>query len=215
MDHDDEWLPGKIISQLAISEKAPIISTGYYEKDEITGIVREYVNPSYNSSGSNFYDVNRTFLDYLARSRKGQKAYIGGLMFHKSRKNILFEEKYAMVDFDWFLRLFHGQTSAEVCQPLFIRHLSGANLSFNETYRLNDYAFSLETIEKYRDEYPLQVKLSAEKINGTMARYYYKMENMKMARKYIRKTGLSPKNIAYYLTSFYGYKFVNKRFKVF
>jgi glycosyltransferase involved in cell wall biosynthesis len=215
MDHDDEWLPGKIKSQVALSHLAPIISTGYYEKDDVNNKIREYVNTSSDFSGHNLYGENETFLNHLTRSRKGQKSYIGGLMYDRSLKEILFEEEFSMVDFDWFLRLFHNRASVEVCKPMFIRHISGTNLSLDETYRINDYKYSLQTLDNYRKKYPVQVKKSRKKINGTMARYYYKMENMKKSRKYFLESELTIKNLGYFITSWYGYKYVNKRFKVF
>jgi glycosyltransferase involved in cell wall biosynthesis len=215
MDHDDEWLPDKAIKQLNLSEQAPIISTGYYELNEITGVSIQYVNPPHLSNGYNFYPNNQSFLNHLSRSKKGQKSYIGGLMFHKSLKYIPFEEKYAMVDFDWLLKIFQNQSSLEVCEPLFIRHISGENLSFNESYRINDYNFSKQTLKAFINEYPREVKIASKRINGTMARYYYKMEKMGSARKYFFKSECNLKCLAYFITSFYGYKLVNKKFKVF
>jgi glycosyltransferase involved in cell wall biosynthesis len=215
MDHDDEWIPDKIRAQLAFKGKAPIISSGYIEKDDRTGSTRVIVNPCPQTKGFNYYSENLTFLNHLIRSRKGQVAYIGGLMYQHSLKNVLFEEDYAMVDFDWFLRLFHYKSSVEVCKPLFIRHLAETNLSMNEIYRINDYKYSLKTLEEYKVEYPEPVRKSIKKINGTLARYYYKTEKMRNARQYFLKSGFNVKNLAYFLTTFYGYKIVNKLFKVF
>jgi glycosyltransferase involved in cell wall biosynthesis len=215
MDHDDEWLPHKIKSQLAVCELAPIVSTGYTEINDSTGKTNEYVNLSLNSLDYILYEKNKTFIKYLTRNKKGQIAYIGSLMFDKSLKDIYFEEDYAMVDFDWSLKLFHNRTSVEICKSLYIRHLSRSNLSLNEKYRNNDYSFSLQTIRQYKDEYPDPVTIAGKRINGTMGRYYYLKEDMKKARKYFLKSEFSLKTFLYLLTSFYGYKFVNRKYKVF
>jgi glycosyltransferase involved in cell wall biosynthesis len=215
MDHDDEWLPDKLKAQLSVCELAPIISAGYTEINYLTGMKKDYFNPSSNGLRYNSYPSNSTFLNHLTRSHRGQVSYIGGLMYHFSLKNILFEEKYSMVDFDWFLRLMHHQPSVEVCRPLYIRHISGDNLSLNEKYRLNDYKHSIKTLRQFSVDYPYQVKIAERRINGTMGRYYYKMEKMNEARKYFLLSERKPKIWAYYLTSFFGYKIVNKIFKVF
>lgn len=215
MDHDDEWLPGKLKAQLEFSDLAPIISCGYTEIDGQSGIKRDYVNLPIQGRPYFFYPENQTFLDRLVRSHHGQVAYIGGLMFSSSLKNVHFEEKFSMVDFDWFLELFHCQASVEICKPLYIRYLTGSNLSYYENYRSNDYLHSLVTLEKYKAGYPKMVKKAVRRINGTMGRYYYKMERMKDARKYFRKSERNLKIISYYLTSFCGYKFVNRKYKVF
>jgi len=215
MDHDDEWLPGKISSQLAASELAPIISCGYTEVNDNSGKTKDYVNKSNTADGYNYYSENATFLDLLTRYKKGQKTYIGGLMIHKSLKGIYFEEEYAMVDFDWGLKLFHDRTSVEICKPSYIRHISGSNLSLNENYRINDYKYSLKTIENYKEKYPKQIGKFYKRINGTMGRYYYHLEDMKKARKYFFKSYFNIKILAYIMTSFYGYKYIKKRFRVF
>lgn len=214
-DHDDEWLPDKLKSQLAVSHLAPIISCGYTEINEATGFHRNYVNRSDNECDYRLYPDNKTFISHLTRIHQGQVAYIGGLMFHHSLNNILFEEKYSMVDYDWFLRLFHRQTSVEICRALYIRRISGNNLSLNESYRLNDYHHSLSTLDGYRSLYPDEVRKASKRINGTMGRYYYKMEKMKEARKYFLQSEKNLKMLAYLITSICGYKWVNNKFKVF
>lgn len=215
MDHDDIWKPEKIKSQLELSDLAPIISTGYTTINERKDDRKDYVSRSPNSSGFIIYKENETFKTLLSRSRNGQITYIGGLMFHSSLKEIKFEEKFAQIDFDWGLRLFRNRKSIELCKPLYIRNIIGDNLSLKEEYRLNDYNFAIETVQKYKDEYPEQIVEFYKKINGTMGRYYYHKEEMKKARNYFLKSGISLKNLTYLATSYYGYKFINKNFRVF
>lgn len=215
MDHDDVWLPEKIQHQLSYTDMAPIISTGYTTINEISGDKKDYVSHSKNGSGYIFYKKNDTFRTLLSRSKKGQKTYIGGLLIHKSLKHISFEEKFAQVDFDWGLKLFKDQESVEICKPLFIRSITGSNLSLNEDYRMNDYNFSIQTAELYKKDYPRLVNEFLRRANGTMGRYYYRKEDMSNARYYFLKSGFNIKSIFYLLTTLYGYKFVNKYFRVF
>jgi hypothetical protein len=120
-----------------------------------------------------------------------------------------------MVDFDWLLKIFHEQSSIEICKPLYTRYLDGKNLSMNEKYRKNDYTFSIKTIETYKNTYPKQSKSAVKKVNGTLARYYYVSGNMKLARVYFKKSTINLKTILYVITSFVGSKFIIKKFSVF
>jgi hypothetical protein len=130
-------------------------------------------------------------------------------------KHILFEEDFGMVDYDWLLKLFHNQSSVEICKPLYVRCLDGKNLSMNEKYRQNDYVFSIKTIETYKNAYPKESKIALKKVNGTLARYYYVTGNMKEARFYFKKSTINLKTILYVITSFIGSKFIIKKFPVF
>jgi len=215
MDHDDVWMQDKLKLQLAHADLAPIISTGYTTINEITGDKKNYVSKSDDKSGYIIYKKNMTFQTLLSRNRNGQITYIGGLLFHRSLKHITFEEKHAQVDFDWGLKLFKDQKSVEICKPLFIRSITGSNLSLNEDYRMNDYNFSIQTAELYKKDYPRLVNEFLRRANGTMGRYYYRKEDMSNARYYFLKSGFNIKSIFYLLTTFYGYKFVNKYFRVF
>jgi glycosyltransferase involved in cell wall biosynthesis len=215
MDHDDAWLPDKIKSQLAYCHIAPIISTGYTTINDVNGDRKDYVSVSKDGKGYIVFKEDETFLTLLSRTKKGQKTYIGGLLFDSSLKHIRFEEKFAQVDFDWGLRLFRSRKSLEICRPLYIRNILGNNLSLKEEYRLNDYNFSTLTVEKYKEEFPRQAREFSWRSNGTMGRYYYHKEEMDLSRKYFRKAGFSLKTMFYILTSYYGYRFVNRHFRVF
>ena len=127
----------------------------------------------------------------------------------------MFEEEYGAVDFDWVLRLFHKKDSIEVCESLYNRFVDENNLSMNEDYRKKDYDYSLKSIQAYRSEYKKEVRFSGKKINGSMARYYYQIDNMKMARKYFLRSNVTLKTILYFLTTFAGASLVRKKFNVF
>lgn len=213
-DHDDEWKKDRIISVLPFLEKVPIVSSGYTLIDQQTNTRIERV-ANFNEENHLFFDANSTFLKKLQKSLKGQNTYLGSLVYSKDLKNILFEENFGVVDFDWILRLFHKQSSIEVCRSLYNRYVYGNNLSLNEQYRRKDFYFSLFSIEEYQNLYPKETRIAYKKIHGSRARYFYLMNNMKMARCYFLKSQLSLKNIAYYITTYFGSKYVRKKFNIF
>jgi glycosyltransferase involved in cell wall biosynthesis len=213
VDQDDEWLPNKISTILPYLNQSMIISSGFIVKDTLTDTVKEIVNDT--STDFILFDKNKTFMQRLEKSSKGQNTYLGSLIYHASLKHILFEEDFGMVDYDWLLKLFHNQSSVEICKPLYVRYLDGKNLSMNEKYRQNDYVFSIKTIETYKNAYPKESKNALKKVNGTLARYYYVTGNMKEARFYFKKSTINLKTILYVITSFIGSKFIIKKFPVF
>jgi len=164
-DHDDIWFSNKIIQLLAVVDLAPIISSGYILSDK--SLTKE-VSRVNNSAGYILYEKNKTFISKLTKSKVGQQTYLGSIMFCSSLKYILFEEQYGMIDFDWVLKLFNNQKSVEVCNALYLRKVDGSNLSLNQQYRINDYQYSLQSIDKYKSEYEKEVKLAERRINGSM-----------------------------------------------
>ncbi|MDD2983663.1 MAG: glycosyltransferase family 2 protein [Crocinitomicaceae bacterium] len=212
-DHDDEWKSNRILAQLPYLEKAAIVTSGYTVKDTEQEKVFDVVNTT--QAGFLHFEKNKTFLQKLSKSLKGQNTYLGGIIYRKELKEVLFEENFGMIDYDWLLRLFHEQDSIEVCQALYYRHVTGKNLSLNDSYRAKDYYFSLLFIERYLDTYPKEVKIAAKKINGTRARYFYVTNNMKMARTYFLRSQINLKTILYFLTTFGGSKYIIKKFNVF
>ena len=212
-DHDDFWLPNKIIELLSVSHLAPIVSSGYTMKD--THSKREEIRVKKSLENHIIYENNETFLNKLIKSKSGQQTYLGSIMFSSSLKHIFFEEEYGMIDFDWVLKLFHNNSSVELCKSLYLRNVEGRNLSLNEDYRINDYNYSLKIITEFSEKYPNEVRKSKKRINGSMGRYYYLMGNMKNARKYLLKSGLSIVSILYLITTFVGHKFVRKHFNIF
>lgn len=213
VDQDDLWDKNRIQMMLPFCENYPIVTTGYTIMDSTKN--RKTIKLSYNEDGFIVYEKNQNFISKLTKSTKGQCWYLGAIMFKNELKNILFEEKYGMVDFDWSLRLFYNRTSLEICKSSYTRRVSAHNLSLNETYRENDFYHSLQIIEKYRQEFPQEVALSCLKIHGSRARYYYLSGDMKKARSYFLKSDYSWKTILYYLTTFMGHSFVKSRFNVF
>jgi glycosyltransferase involved in cell wall biosynthesis len=212
VDHDDEWKPERISTLLPFLEQVPIVTSGYTSVNMDSGL--KYDVACSEPSGYVFYGRNMTFLQKLQKSSSGQNAYLGSIIFHSSLKNILFEENFGVVDYDWILRLFHEKESIEVCRSLYFRHIRKCNLSFNEDYRRKDYYYSLMFLENYENDYPDEVSVARMKINGTRARYYYLMNNMKKARYYFRRARFNFRNIAYYLSTYMGSGLVRKRFKI-
>ncbi len=211
-DHDDVWHKDKMETLLPFLEQAPIISSGYVVNDQSRKTKTERVASNELVS---YYKRNETFLKKLTKSLKGQKAYIGSLIFSKKLKKIYFEEVFGVVDYDWILRLFHQQESIEVNKALYTRNVYGSNLSLDEDYRRKDFYYSLLAIEYFENDYPQQVGLSYKKIHGSRARYYYLVGNMEKARFYFRKAPFSIKIVLYYLTTYFGASLVKRASPVF
>jgi len=212
-DHDDVWQKHMIIKVLPYLLKVPIVSTGYTVVDELNN--REILRIGSKDESYLYFARNKTFIDRLTRSLKGQNAYLGSVFFRKELKDNYFEEHFNQVDYDWILRLFHNNDSIEVCDSLYSRFVSGSNLSLNDSYRKIDFYYSLMTIETYEDQYPNQVRKAYLRIHGSRARYYYLMGRMKKARFYFSKSQWGIKTLLYYITSFVGSEFVKKRFNIF
>lgn len=212
-DHDDEWGKHKIKSLLSVSDKAPIITSGYTLVDTVTNKSVEKVRKT--DQLYTFFEKNETFLKKLAKSQNCQQTYIGSLMYSSDLKHIKFEEEYGMSDYDFGLGLLENNCSVEYTASLYIRYVLANNLSLAESYRINDYNKHLKIIEKYRTKYPKEAKTFVYKTNGNLARYYYLMGKMTLARKYFRKSGLSLKTILYFITTFVGSTYVKKKFNVF
>jgi glycosyltransferase involved in cell wall biosynthesis len=214
-DHDDEWKLDRIIKMLPYFHKYSIITSGYTVVDDEKKTEIHRVSKDTSEAGFVYYDVNKTFKQLLSKKSTGQNLYLGNIFLEKKFKNILFEEVFGLVDFDWILNLLHQQDSVEIKDSLYLRHVKNNNLSLNERYRSCDFHFSLMTIEKYFDEYPRLVKKSYKKIHGTRARYYYLMNQMPRARFYFLKSQINLKTVLFYVTTFIGSSFVKRKFHFF
>ncbi len=214
-DHDDEWHSHRILSQLQLKDKAPIITSGYTLINNESGKRTHRFNASPGTENYILYEENKTFLKFLAKSKKGQHSYIGSILYSADLKDVLFEEHFGKVDFDWILRLFHRRSSAEICRPLYNRYVYKTNLSLDNNYRTADFYYSLMTIEKYEEKYPKEVNTAFKRIHGSRARYYYLTGNMPKARSLFLRAGLDIKIILYYLTTYCGSGFVKRHFNVF
>lgn len=212
-DHDDEWLPDRLSKQIPHLRDYSIVTGGFIVVDEDSG--RRDMRVKSCIEGVSAFAQNETFLDRLSRRPSGQTTYLGTLLYRSSLKHIRFEEAYGVVDFDWIVRTFEGQSSAEVCAPLYLRHVFGSNLSLDEKYRLRDYEYSNLFLEGFETQYPSEVRLGIKRVTGTLARYYYTVGKMPEARRYLRRAGLSPKHLLYWLTTWVGSSWVNRRFRVF
>ena len=213
LDHDDLWLSYKLVSQLPFLKKVKIVSCGYNLFDINSN--KKFERFSKSDREFLYFPENSTFLKKLVKSRNAQNTYLSGLIFHSDLKEVIFEEKYGVVDFDYGLRLFENNDSIELCKPLFNRFVSLKNLSLNENYRKADYEYSIYFIEKYKNQYPKEYTVCKNKINGTFARFYYLIGNMRQARKYFYKSGFSIKNSLYIITSYFGHTYVRKHIHFF
>jgi glycosyltransferase involved in cell wall biosynthesis len=214
MDHDDEWLPNRLAAQFEGLVFAPIVTCGYIEKN--AALNKETLHVNIATEGIlKHYPRNVSFFTTLRKQKKGQKMYFGSIMFSNIFIQNRFEETFGKIDYDWILGLLHQQVTVEICEPLYIRYVEGKNLSLNATYRIQDFHYSLLTLEKYQKQYPEAFKYAYRRIHGSRARYHYVMGEMDLARFFFIRGEKSLKTILYYLTTFWGSKWVIQKFKVF
>lgn len=215
VDHDDEWLPKKVITFLPHLAKADIISSGFYVINNRTNTKTSRVTTKTEFSDTLFYANNVTFIDKLRRTFNGQVSYLGSLIFSAKLKHIQFEEVYGKIDYDWGLKLFHNSSSLEICEELYIRYVDGDNLSLNEEYRILECNFNILVLKEYLNKYPVEANEGIKKTNGSMGKFYYLKGDMQKAREYFRLSQLNYKTILYYLTSYFGSSFIRKHFNIF
>lgn len=213
IDHDDEWLVNKIVSQLEVITDEKVITSGYIDFELQTGSKRTISNIS--PTGIIRYEHNVTFLQKLSRAKKSQKTYFGSIMIHVSLKGMLFEEEYGMVDYDWVLSVCENQKTLEISEPLFVRYVEKANLSLNEKYRINDLKISSDKIKSYSSKYPNESSIGLKRLNSSMGRYYYLIGDVEKARSYFLNGEFTFVTVLYFFTSFIGRNIVVKNFKVF
>lgn len=212
-DHDDLWEPHKLKTLVPHLDAAPILTSGYTLIDEQKGT--KTVRVRFPEEPIKHFEKNATFASKLSKSKQGQNTYLGAIVYHASLKHILFEEEYGMVDFDWVVRLFENQYSAEIAESLYIRIVEGSNLSLNPRYREIDFNYSINFVRQYQDRYPELCKTAIARLHGSRARYFYLIDEMSEARKYLRKAPKELKTLLYYLTSFAGSNWVKKNFNIF
>lgn len=148
--------------------------------------------------------------DVLSRwSKNANWPYLSSILV--INKNIpLFEEKYGKHDYTWMLEVTKDRKCKEI-NPCVIRYVNGKNLSFNPGYREDDYQIIYNHLRSKNDIGGIK------RLNATRAKYFYKMEDYKHARYYLRLSSYSIKNIAYYFTSFVSVlaKWIVKKYNVF
>jgi glycosyltransferase involved in cell wall biosynthesis len=206
-DHDDHWEPTKLKNQLAVCEQAPIISGAYQIIDTQN---KRTLRRGNEINSPLLFNKNETFLQLLQRSYKGQVIYLSGLLFSAELKHIEFEEQFGFLDYDWLVRLFENQTSIELPNLLFTRYVEGNNLSFNEKYRISDHQAGISLLEHYQQLYPKESRIGIQKFHGTLARYYYLINQLPKSRRLLLLSGLFPKNWFFFLTSYFGHRLVSR-----
>ncbi len=212
-DHDDIWMPHRLKTMLPYLENYPIVTSGYTIIDVVNQ--KEFSRNCNSQYGFVKYEQNETFLARLKKLNSGQITYLGAIIYRRELKDILFEDYFGMVDFDWILRLFHQQSSLEICKPLYKRYVHGSNLYMRDVYRKFDFYYSLMSIEDYQELYPREVRTATRRINGSRARYYYLVGNMRKARYHFRKGEFNWITLLYYLTTYVGHRYVKKKFNIF
>ncbi|MBN1561783.1 glycosyltransferase family 2 protein [candidate division KSB1 bacterium] len=209
LDHDDELLPGalRILSEI----DAGIVFGEYYfrsgEKQIFRGIGD---NRTIN------YEKNELFLNVLKQNKKGYcLPYLSGMLVSAEFKHVRFEEDFGFMDFDYMLRLAEHRRAVKINAPVFVRYSHGSNLSLDPNFRRVSYWFSSMTLENYYQTYPREVAIGMSRLTGTKARYHYITGENRLARFFFMRSRLCLKSILFFITSFYGSKYVKKYFKIF
>jgi glycosyltransferase involved in cell wall biosynthesis len=211
MDDDDKWHPEKIKSQLEAIGQHAIITTAYHIENTQNG---KKDSRGVLKAEATVYPKNEAFLRRLSKSNNPQPTYMSTVMFRVELRRNKFEEDFGMLDYDWWLRMFEGQSSIHINKPLVTRFITGQNISRNEQFRWKDHYYALYVYEFYRAQYPTYVAKGTKQLNGSMGRFYYSIGEMKKARHFFLKDIFRLKNLLYIITSFAGNRLVNKRFNV-
>lgn len=131
-----------------------------------------------------------SFIRPTSQDSKVDNCYMGSVMMI-NRNVPFFEEQNGKFDYDWQVMATSGKKCI-MTEPLVIRHLTGVNLSFDPTYR--------------KDEFEIKRgMMSGNALKGlyqSRARYLYKHGRYSDARKLFLKSKFTAKNTGYYITSF-------------
>jgi glycosyltransferase involved in cell wall biosynthesis len=213
-DQDDEWVPDKLKVQLKLAEMVPIVYSNFQIIDSSTGRVDLFGEISDRIV---FDEHNEIFLRFLKCDYSTTKPLplMSTLFFKESLRRVRFEEHFGYCDLDYALKLTHNRKSARICKPLVIRHVDGRNLSLDISYRQTVFYYNQLVLAQHEDRYPRETSIGIRSVFGTYARYYYKLGEMKKARKYFIHGKRNWKTLAYWITSFIGYQWVKNKFRIF
>lgn len=216
IDQDDEWQPDKLLSQLQVAQtsQVPIVFCDFQIFDQLSHKTDYY---SDRSGQLVMYPPQELFLKLLKFDKdfKRPLPLMSTLFFHRRLKTIYFEQNFGCCDYDYLLHLFENQAAARICTPFVIRHVHQENFSMDPSYRRIAYYFNLMTLEQYEDRFPRQVAASIRRMNGTRARYFYKIGHMRQARKYFLRSTLDWKTLAFFITSFLNTRWIKRHFRIF
>jgi len=208
LDHDDEVL--RSFNELIVQSSE--LSYGDFILDRGK---KEFIC-SFNNGVQTVYDGDYLFKKILRRDKSDYLfPNISSMLIHEKYKHIFFETEHYMCDYDYRLRLFDSVKSAvKLNKPVIRKNSMESGLSKTELYRWKDYRFAYRTLINYRSDYPKEVKEAELKLEGTMGRYFYVKGRMRLARVFFKRSKKSWKTLLYYLTTYYGSKWVKKKFKV-
>lgn len=215
LDQDDEWNESKLRFQIEAMKTSGVhlSFTEFDVRDDRSGRIFLYGN---NDGKTAVSSENEIFLKCLRKDKKQfDNPYLSSLVISRELKNIRFEEKYGMSDFDYILKVFEGRRAIKIGIPLVRKHVSGDNLSLDGQYREIDFNHSMDVLRQYETDYPWQVRTARRRLHGTLGRYRYLMGNMREARRQFVRAEFSWKTILYLLTSFWGSGFVKRHFRIF
>jgi len=142
----------------------------------------------------------------LNRSKKANWPYMSSIIL-RNEDVPLFEEHFGQLDYDWLLKVTEQRVCCESL-PLVIRYQHNSNLSKDKNYRARDYYMGMLIVDG-------NIKCM-KRWNGSRARYFYKAGNPRMARYHFMCSNMTPKNVMYFVTSYFPVlrKIIIKKFNV-
>lgn len=216
IDQDDEWQSDKLLRQLdaAQNKHVPLVFCDFQIVDQFSKKIDYY---SDRSDQTIYYQPHELFLKLLRFDKNLKKPLplMSSLFFHHSLKTVYFEQNFGCCDYDYLLHLFEKQAAVRICSPFVIRHVHKENFSLDPSYRRIAYYFNLLTLEQYEDHYPREVAACIRRMNGTRARFFYQVGQMRQARKYFLRSTLDWKTLAFLITSYFNTDWIKKRFRIF
>ena len=213
IDQDDVWSSNKIKRQLETVQHAPIVFCDFQIIDKVTGKLDTH---SDMSNRILYSESNELFSKTLKWKHDFKKPFpLSSIIIHKDLTHIRFEEHFGFCDFDYRLRLFENQRTAQICYPLVIRYVNGQNLSLDPYYHQTVYHYNSMILETYEERYPKETHIALSNLNGMYASYFYQMGQMKKARKYLSKSMRNWKSVSHWVTSYLGSHWIKNWHRIF
>jgi len=144
LDHDDEWLPGKLLTQVNVMDKTGINTsfTGYriISRDRTVDFV-------YGVGNIVKYSINTLFKIFLLRDMNSHVLpYMSSLVVRNENVPLFDDPVY---DYEWSLRLLKNKSVIYIDRVLMNRYESGENLSNDEKYISGGMKHIDKTLRKY------------------------------------------------------------------
>jgi len=191
MDHDDEVLPGRFITQFHYNNLAPIISCNHF-------VISNKGTHEVEYNLRNNFKAGEVFRSLLSADKNGLHVQPQNLLVDK---NICpgFSEEFPSEDFGFLVELFKGRSCYHINKPYLIRHINNNNLGSSLDYKLS----TLEVRKRlFFPGYFKECKKGLKWQHSLTARYYFHNGDGVNCRKHLIKGELTSKNVFLYITSF-------------